>query len=232
MTRPPIILVPGFWLGAWAWDEVAGMLREAGHDVTPLTLPGLESMDQDRSKIGLVDHVNAIVDALNVASAPAMLAVHSGASVSGYGASDRAPERIARMVYVDTAPGSGAIDPDLTADEWPVPSLEHLAKNENLTGLSEEQLETFQRRAIPEPGGVVREAPVLTNDARLDVPSTVICTGYTSEQYRQYASEGYSWLDGLNVLRNLTYLDLPTSHWPMWSQPKALAQLLIEIATG
>mgnify|MGYP006197460257 CR=1 FL=1 len=26
MTTPPIILVPGFWLGAWAWDEVAGLL--------------------------------------------------------------------------------------------------------------------------------------------------------------------------------------------------------------
>ena len=23
----PIILVPGFWLGAWAWDEVAALLR-------------------------------------------------------------------------------------------------------------------------------------------------------------------------------------------------------------
>ena len=23
----PIILVPGFWLGAWAWDEVAAALR-------------------------------------------------------------------------------------------------------------------------------------------------------------------------------------------------------------
>ncbi len=23
MSGAPIILVPGFWLGAWAWDEVA-----------------------------------------------------------------------------------------------------------------------------------------------------------------------------------------------------------------
>ena len=26
-TEAPIILVPGFWLGAWAWDEVASILR-------------------------------------------------------------------------------------------------------------------------------------------------------------------------------------------------------------
>jgi len=27
----PIILVPGFWLGAWAWDEVVEQLRADGH---------------------------------------------------------------------------------------------------------------------------------------------------------------------------------------------------------
>ena len=47
MTNAPIILVPGFWLGAWAWDEVADELRTGGHDVTALTLPGLESADAD-----------------------------------------------------------------------------------------------------------------------------------------------------------------------------------------
>lgn len=62
MTAPPIILVPGFWLGAWAWDEVAAMLRADGHDVTALTLPGLESVDTDRSAITLSDHVDAILD--------------------------------------------------------------------------------------------------------------------------------------------------------------------------
>lgn len=232
MTRSPIILVPGFWLGAWAWDEVAEILRGAGHDVTPLTLPGLKSIDQERSHIRLADHVNAIVDAVKAATAPVVLAVHSGASVSGYGASDRVPERIGQMVYVDTAPGSGAINAEFTGEELPMPPPEDLAKNENLTGLSEEQLDTFRRRAVPEPGGAVRDAPVLSNDARLDVPSTVICTGYTSEDYQKYAQEGYSWLDGLNRLRNLKYIDLPTSHWPMWSRPADLARVLGEIATS
>ena len=54
------------------------------------------------------------------------------------------------------------------------------AAEENLDGLTEEQLETFRRRAIPELGAALREAAKLTNDARLDAPSTVVCTGYTS----------------------------------------------------
>ena len=32
MNSAPIVLVPGFWLGAWAWDEVVYILRAAGHD--------------------------------------------------------------------------------------------------------------------------------------------------------------------------------------------------------
>src|SRR5512133_2293132 len=96
----PIILVPGFWLGAWAWDDVVSALRADGHDVTALTLPGLESVDADRSTIGLSDHVDAICEAVTAEGAPVVLAVHSGAGGSGYAASDRVPEQIAHMVYV------------------------------------------------------------------------------------------------------------------------------------
>jgi len=38
---PAIVLVPGFWLGAWAWEQVTVRLRAASHDVYPLTLIGL-----------------------------------------------------------------------------------------------------------------------------------------------------------------------------------------------
>jgi pimeloyl-ACP methyl ester carboxylesterase len=227
----PIVLVPGFWLGAWAWNEVAAALRSGGHhDVTPLTLPGLESADADRSSITLADHVDAICAAVTAAGPPAVLAVHSGAGTAGYAASDRVPEQIAAMVYVDSAPGTGAMDPDFEGAEMPLPPQEQLAKEENLDGLSEEQLETFRQRAVPQPAGVLREAPVLTNDARLDVPSTVICTGYTSEQVKDAVKEGYAWLGGLTELRDVTWVDLPTSHWPMWSRPQELAAIIGDVA--
>jgi len=230
MNTRPIVLVPGFWLGAWAWDEVAAALRADGHDVTALTLPGLESADADRSSITLADHVDAICEAVTVAGRPVVLAVHSGAGGSGYGASDRVPQQIAAMVYVDSGPATGALDPDLTAAEVPLPSREELEKGENLDGLTEEQLETFRRRAVPEPGGALREGPQLTNDARLDLPSTVVCTGYTSEQVKDAVKEGYEWLGGLAELRDVTYVDLPTSHWPMWSRPRELAGIIGGVA--
>jgi len=231
MSTPPIVLVPGFWLGAWAWDEVAAALRADGHDVTALTLPGLESADTDRSSITFSDHVDAIVDAVRKADAPVVLAVHSASGFSGYAASDRAPERIAAMVYVDTAPGIGPLDPDFKAVEKPM-VWKDIEEEENLDGLSEEQKETFRQRAVPVPGGVLREGYELTNDARRDVPSTLICTGFSAEQYQAYAKEHPDWafLAGIPELRNATWIDLPTSHWPMWSRPKELAAIIGDVA--
>ena len=230
MSNTPIILVPGFWLGAWAWDEVSGLLRAAGHDVTALTLPGLESLDADRSSVTLADHVEAFCDSVRAAGAPAVLAVHSGAGVPGYAATDRVPESVAHMIYVDTGPATAAMDPDFDGDEYPLPPAAQLAESENLDGLSEEQLATFRARAVPEPAGALRDAPELTNDARLDVPSTLIATAYTSQEYRDAAAEGQTWLGGLNELRQVTYVDLPTGHWPMWSKPQELADIIGGIA--
>ena len=225
----PIVLVPGFWLGAWAWDEVVAPLRAEGLEATALTLPGLESPDSDRSSITLSDHVEAICEAVRAPRRPVVLAVHSGTGFSGYAATDRVPELIARMVYVDSAPGKGALDPGLEGDKafnW-----DELAEEENLDGLTEEQIETFKQRAVPEPGGVLREELELTNDARLDLPTTMICTGFPSEQIRKAAAEhDWAWLAGVRELRNVTWVDLPTSHWPMWSRPTELAGILADIA--
>jgi pimeloyl-ACP methyl ester carboxylesterase len=230
MSTAPIVLVPGFWLGAWAWDEVAAALRADGHDVTAVTLPGLESAAADRSAITMSDHVDAICDAARAAGAPVVLAVHSGAGAPGYAASDRIPELIAAMVYVDSGPATGPLDPEFDAVEKPLPSREELAEEENLDGLTEEQLETFRRRAVPEPGAALREGIELTNDARLDVPTTAICTGFTSDQYKAAVKEGYTWLGGFAELRDITWVDLPTSHWPMWSRPRELAGILGDVA--
>src|SRR2546428_12260524 len=140
MKTTPIILVPGFWLGAWAWDEVAAALRADGHDVTALTLPGLESADADRSRVTLADHVDAICEAVMAAGRPVVLAVHSGAGLPGYAATDRIPGQIAAMVYVDSGPATGALDPAFRAVEKPLPPRKEPAENESLQGVHEEQL--------------------------------------------------------------------------------------------
>ena len=141
MATAPIVLVPGFWLGAWAWDDVAHALRADGHDVTALTLPGLESADADRSNVTLSDHVDAIVEAVEAKGTPVVLAVHSGSGAAGYAVTDRIPEKIAAMVYVDSGPATAALGPDTEGADMPM-VWEEIESGENLDGLSEEQRET------------------------------------------------------------------------------------------
>ena len=97
-------------------------------------------------------------------------------------------------------------------------------------GVRFDRRETVFSARVPQPGGVLREAAILTNDARLDIPTTVICTGFTSERIKAAVTEGHGWLRGLAELRDVTWVDLPTSHWPMWSRPRELAAIIGDVA--
>lgn len=230
-TPAPVVLVPGFWLGAWAWDEVAARLTAEGLDVTAVTLPGLTSVDEDRASVVLDDHVDAIVAALEGASAPAVLVLHSGAGVPGYAATDRAPDRVAAVVYVDSAPATGAIDPAFADVELPLPTWEELeADGSSIEGLSAAQLARFRDRAVPEPGAALREAPRLTDGRRCAVPSVMLCTALPGATLRAAIGQGHGWLGGLEELRDVRWIDLPTGHWPMWSRPDEVAALISEVA--
>jgi hypothetical protein len=78
----------------------------------------------------------------------------------------------------------------------------------------------------------MREGATLSNDARLDIPTTAICTAFTSEQYKQAVEQGQTWLGGYADLRDITWIDLPTSHWPMWSRSQDIAAVIGDVATS
>ncbi|HEX5493517.1 MAG TPA: alpha/beta hydrolase [Mycobacteriales bacterium] len=227
------VLVPGFWLGGWAWDAVAGELRGAGHDVSAVTLPGLGSGSEDRSAVHMADHIAAIVDALTAAPTPAVLALHSGAGMPGYAATDRVPGSVAAVVYVDTGPGTGApMWVSFEGADFPLPSWPDLVADGNsINGLDEPTLATFRERAMPQPGNVLREGFELTDPARLAIPSTVLCTSATVAQTRKWVADGEAFVAELaNLTGPVDWIDLPTGHWPMWSRPADLAAELVHAA--
>jgi hypothetical protein len=45
------------------------------------------------------------------------------------------------------------------------------------------------------------------------------------------AKEGHPFFAELPYL-DMTYVDLPTGHWPMWSRPAELAAILAEVGHG
>ena len=234
-TLPSIVLVPGHWLGAWAWDAVAADLRGRGHHVIAVTLPGLNPDDLHRASTTVADQADALRSAVDAAAAggrAVVLVAHSGAGLPTSVLLDRDPTAVARVVYVDSGPSSNGSTFDASVpperDEVPLPPFEQLRAS--LDGLSEEDLERFRERAVPEPAAVVRDPVRLENDSRRDVPSTIIACSYSCEVMMQMAREGHPMMAEVATLRDLELIDLPTGHWPMWSRPADLASAIATAA--
>ncbi len=76
----------------------------------------------------------------------------------------------------------------------------------------------------------MREPVHLGNDARRDVPTTIIACSFPSEAVMQMAREGHPMMAEVATLRDLKLVDLPTGHWPMWSRPADLAAAISDAA--
>ncbi len=230
-----ILLAPGFWLGAWAWDEVAPDLRLRGNEVLALTLPGLEATDPDRLSATLESQAEAIIGAVP-AGESVVLVAHSGGAAPAYLAIDRAPELFRRAIYVDSAPlpNGFVINSALDAAvrEWNLPDWSELeAEGSSLAGLDETALARFRERAVSEPASVAG-APLRLSDsaARLAVPTTVICSSMTAELVKKLRDNGEAAIFAELARIDAEYVDLPTGHWPMWSKPNELAEMIHTIA--
>jgi pimeloyl-ACP methyl ester carboxylesterase len=225
-----VILIPGFWLDASSWDEVLPVLEDAGVRARTLTLPGLASPGADRGAIRLRDHVDAVVAAVDGAAGPVVLVGHSGGGSIAHAAADARPDRVAGVVYVDAFPlGEGlAINDELTAvdGEIPLPDWSEFA-DEDLRDLDDELRDAFRARAIPQPAAVASDPQVLTDPRRYDVPATIVSCEFPCEQVREWMAQGEPMLAELAAMRHVEYVDLPTGHWPQFTRPRELGDVIL-----
>jgi pimeloyl-ACP methyl ester carboxylesterase len=228
-----IILIPGFWLDGSSWDEVVPALEQAGHQTYPLTLPGMESRHADRSGITLRDHVDAVVgviDSLDSAGGQVVLVGHSGGGAVAHAAADARPDRVARVVYVDSGPlgEGGVINDELPAENGEVPLPDwSLFEDEDLVDLTEELRAAFREHAIPTPVRVASDPQQLSDERRYDVPVTVIACEFPSEMLRKWIGEGHPFVRELARIHDVDYVDLPTGHWPQFTRPAELGQAIL-----
>jgi pimeloyl-ACP methyl ester carboxylesterase len=226
-----IVLIPGLWLDGSSWDEVVPALRQAGHDTHTLTLPGMESRAADRSEITLRDHVDAVVAVIDsFESAEVVLVGHSGGGAIAHAAVDARPDRVARVVYVDSVPvGEGGVINDAFPTEngdVPLPDWS-LFDEEDLIDLDEELRARFRERAVPAPVHVASDPQQLIDERRYGVPITVISCEFPSAMLREMIEQGDGYVQELAKVRDVEYVDLPTGHWPQFTRPKELGQAIL-----
>jgi pimeloyl-ACP methyl ester carboxylesterase len=231
-----IVLVPGLWLNASTWNAVVPALTAAGHRPFPLTLPGMEGRDSDRSGITLGDHVAAVVEAMDAAGAdgggPVLLVGHSAGCGLAHAALDARPDRVARVVHVGGFPcedgepllsGLEARDGEVEMPDWRA-----IGEEANVVDFSDEQLAEFYAAAVPVPERVVTDPVRLADERRFAVPATLVCPEYTAADVREWVTEGH--LPEVERTARVEYVDLPGGHWPQLTQPDALARVLLDEA--
>lgn len=221
-----IVLIPGFWLDGLSWDEVAPPLREAGHKVHTPTLPGLESKDANREGIGLRDHIDAIMALIDSRDEPVVLVGHSGGGAIAHGAVDARPDRVARVVYVDSGPlgDGGAISDEfpIVGNEIPLPDWSVFGE-EALVDLDDDLRTNFRERAIPQPARVATDRQTLSDPRRYEVPVTVIACQFPSSTLRDWMDQGHPFTAELARIETVELVDLLTGHWPQFTMPIQLA---------
>src|SRR5215218_4656827 len=105
-TMSTYVLVPGAWLGAWAWQSVAASLREHGHTVHPMSLTGLaERVHLAGPDVNLDTHITDLTNLLQYEDLSDVILVgHSYAGFFMAGVAERAAERVNTVVYCDSGP--------------------------------------------------------------------------------------------------------------------------------
>jgi len=222
-----VIMLPGYWLGGSSWSEVAPIVARAGHSVHPLTLPGLESVETPRSGITLQTQIDAVTAEIDGCSGPVALVAHSGASAVAGGALDARADRVVRVIEVDTfpVPEHGVVEAEfpVVGDDVPLPDWSEFGESD-VKGLTPELRERIRAGAVPEPAGVATAAIELHDERRHDVPLTMICTAFSSSDYRPMLEQGNKWMSELAKFRDVTWVDIDTGHWPQFTKPAELGE--------
>ena len=245
------VLVGGAWLGGWCWQLVARRLRDDGHDAYPLTLTGLgERAHLSRPEIDLDTHIADVVNLIEFEDLrEVVLLGHSYAGIVVTGVADRARDRISQLVYLDSGPtpdGLSFLDmqpPEVKqhierqvaelGDGWrlPLPSWEELenVQGASLEGLDEPQRRLMRARAVAQPFGTYTQQLRLGNATPSRRPTKVFVTNsFPLSQVRRLIAGGHPWFREL-AGPEWRLLELPTGHWPMFSRPEDLAELLLDL---
>jgi pimeloyl-ACP methyl ester carboxylesterase len=241
------VLVPGFWLGAWVWDSVVRELGAAGHEVHAVTPTGLgDRVHLATPEVDLETHAADVINTIRYAGLEEVILVgHSGGGLPVALAADRIHERLARVVYLDSAPlpdGMRQFDvnpPEARAeiekrvategDGWrlPPPPFANVADDPvDLAGLSEADLALLRSRGVPQPFATATCPLRRSHAAR--VPETLIACIFPEAQVRQMIAAEHPMFAGFHGPPHV--VPLPTGHYPMLSRPRDTARVLASLA--
>ena len=235
------VLVHGGGHGGWCYQRVARMLRQAGHEVYAPSLTGLaERSHLLGPHVDLDLHIQDVVALLHYEDLKDVILVgHSYGGMVITGVADRAVDRVGRVVYLDAATpvnGQSLVDVAGPIIEAVRPYGETVDGVElvllpgpgagTLYGVTDpDDLTWMEERLTGHPWKCFEQPLKLTNEAAFNaVPKYhIVCTSTlaTRDQdlMREAREAGRLW-------------DIDTGHDLMITEPRAVTDALIQVATA
>lgn len=229
-----ILLIPGLWLDASSWDDITPRLRAAGHTPHALTMPGVGAPAEESGILGIADWVSAVVAEVDALPGPVALVGHSGGGNVAWGAADARPDRVARVVFVDTVPpppGSSISEFPVVDGVVPFPGWDFF-EDEDVWDIDEETRAATAPRTRSVPARVPTDPLPLTDDRRFGVPVTLLMGGMEEDEFRRAVANWGPHGEEFGAIADAHVVKLGTAHWPQFTQPERLAQAITAAVGG
>jgi len=231
------LVAHGAWSAGWAWKRMRPLMRARGHEIFTPTYTGMgERSHLGHKDIDLETHIADILGVLEAEELRDLILVgHSYGGMVATGVADRAPGRIARLVYLDAfAPRDGQSLLDLQSEEnrqrvrdgaaqegdgWRIPP------SVPPPDTSAADLAWISAHRMPQPIRTFEQKLKLTGAVERLPRTYIYCRisrpGDVFRQFRDRASKEKGW----------TCIDIEASHSPNITAPEALAAILDGIAS-
>lgn len=98
----------------------------------------------------------------------------------------------------------------------------------DVSDLDEEARARLAEQMIPVPEGVTRGVVRLTDQRRFDIPVALVCPEFSPTDAQQWIDAGHK--PELAKVAHLDLIDIDSGHWPMYTRPAELAQLIADLA--
>lgn len=228
------VLVPGAWLGAWAWRRVVPLLERGDNAAYPVTLTGMgDRVHLATPKVGMETAIQDVVNTIAYEGLEDVVLVgHSFAGKVVAAAADRIPESVKLVLYIDAfrpvkkvRTPQGAFDPNefgrLEPGEWTVPLTEEILDNvgKDVKGPDRKwMLSKATRWPLKHSSDPVN----LSKNFDSIRSAYIFCTG-GGDPVDEILKGKWGKLDGPSRV-------IESGHWPMVTRPAELAQAMLELA--
>ena len=160
-----------------------------------------------------------------------MVVGHSATCTLAWMAADRRPDRVLAVALIGGFPATDATAYaeffPIVDGEMPFPGWDPFDGPDS-ADLDDAAKAQIAAGTIAVPEGVASGTVHYSTARRFDVPVVLVCPEYSPEQAKEWIDAG----DAPEIARacHVTFADIASGHWPMFTKPVQLAEILDEIA--